>query len=357
MKSETTNNGHLVDVISKLLMLVKVLLFAILVLLIIIFNEDRIKSAFSGSDDHKMDQSIPQLTAQAPAENSGLSKYWKAPDISAIIDAEKRSEIEYGRDLIVNTSTFLGPHGSVAQITNGMNCQNCHLDAGTRPFGNNYGSVASTYPKFRARSGTIENIDKRVNDCFERSLNGKALDTASREMTAIKAYINFLGSNVEKGAVAEGSGLKKIEFMDRAADPEKGKKVYELNCQSCHQANGEGSLAQDNKEYIYPPLWGPKSYNDGAGLYRIINFAGFVKSNMPLGATHENTLLMDEEAWDVAAYVNSQKRPHKKTTGDWPDVSKKPIDYPFGPYSDKFTEAQHKYGPFKPIEEARKKAI
>jgi thiosulfate dehydrogenase len=72
--------------------------------------------------------------------------------------------IRYGRNLIANTSQYLGPRGSVAHISNGMNCQNCHLEAGTKPWGNNYGAVASTYPKFRERSGTIETIEKRVND-------------------------------------------------------------------------------------------------------------------------------------------------------------------------------------------------
>lgn len=279
---------------------------------------------------------------------------WRPADISTVTDDRQRELLEYGRELIAHTAKYLGPKGSVMQITNGMNCQNCHLDAGTRPWGNNYGSVASTYPKFRARSGRIENIYKRVNDCIQRSLNGKPLDTLSREMQAIKSYIEFIGSNVEKGKRAEGSGLKDLAFLDRAADPENGKLVYEQKCQSCHQADGSGLLNADGTEYIYPPLWGPSSYNDGAGLYRITHFAKYVKNNMPLGATYKNPLLTDEEAYDVAAFVNSQPRPHLPVPHDWPDISKKPIDHPFGPYADTFSERQHKYGPWKPIEEARK---
>jgi thiosulfate dehydrogenase len=107
--------------------------------------------------------------------------------------------IRYGRHLIENTAYYLGPKGTVMQISNGMNCQNCHLEAGTKPWGNNFGAVASTYPKFRERSGSIESIEKRVNDCFERSLNGNALDTASKEMTAIVSYIKWLGSDIRKG--------------------------------------------------------------------------------------------------------------------------------------------------------------
>jgi len=298
-----------------------------------------------------LDTPKPQITEIVTPSIS----YWKAPDVESISDASLKEQVLYGKDLIAHTSKYLGPNGSVLKISNGMNCQNCHLDAGTRVFGNNYGSVASTYPKFRARSGSTENIYKRVNDCFERSLNGKALDTLGKEMQAIKAYIEFLGSNVENGKKAEGSGFKDLAFLDRAADPAKGKLVYIEKCQSCHQANGEGTLLPDGTEYAFPPLWGKNSYNDGAGLYRISNFAKYVKYNMPLGATHLATLLSDEEAWDLAAFVNAQFHPHIKVPNDWPDITKKPIDHPFGPYSDDFTEQQHKYGPFKPIEEAKKK--
>ena len=277
--------------------------------------------------------------------------FWKAANTSLIEDSLLRVKVEYGKELIAHTAKFLGPNGTIAKLSNGMNCQNCHLDAGTATFGNNYGSVASTYPKFRARSGSVEDIYKRINDCFERSLNGKSLDTNSNEMQAIKAYIEFIGSNVNKGEKAEGSGLKEIKYLGRAANPENGKLVYVTKCQSCHQKNGEGTLTVDKTEYTYPPLWGNHSYNDGAGLYRISNFAKYVKSNMPLGATHENPQLSDEEAWDVAAFVNAQSRPHKNASKDWPDISKKPIDHPFGAYADGFSEKQHKFGPFKPIQD------
>ena len=63
-----------------------------------------------------------------------------------------------------------------------------------------------------------------------------------------------------------------------------------------------------------------------------------------------NAQLSDEEAWDVAAFINSQPRPkHPFLQTDWPDISKKPYDHPFGPYTDSFPEIQHKYGPFEPI--------
>jgi thiosulfate dehydrogenase len=320
---------------------------------ILYINLDVLKTLFPKNSPNSSVAQVPTSTTDIGGEFSHL---WKAPDIESISDTKQKEKVKYGRELIAHTAKYLGPKGSVMQISNGMNCQNCHLEAGTKPWGNNYGSVASLYPKFRARSGTVENIYKRVNDCFERSLNGKALDTMSNEMQAIKAYIEFLGSNVEKGKKAEGSGLKDLAFLDRPADPVKGKTVYEQKCQSCHQANGQGVFNTDSTEYAFPPLWGKHSYNDGAGLYRITNFAKYVKYNMPQGVSFQEPQLTDEDAWDVAAFVNSQPRPHLPVPKDWPDISKKPIDHPFGPYADKFTETQHKYGPWKPIEEARKKA-
>lgn len=280
----------------------------------------------------------PQAAKPEEAPWQGWNKYQIKPEDSLTW---------YGHELIANTSYYLGPKGKVAAITNGMNCQNCHLDAGTLPWGNNYSAVVSTYPKFRARSGSIETIPKRVNDCFERSLNGQAIDTNSREMKAILAYLHWIGDEIPKGAKPKGSGIMDLPMMDRAADPEKGRIVYQQKCTSCHGPNGEGQPNIDGYGYAYPPLWGKYSYNDGAGLFRISRFAGYVKANMPFGANYRNMQLSDEEAWDVAAFVNSQPRPSRDISKDWPDISKKPFDHPFGPFADGKTEREHKYGPWR----------
>jgi thiosulfate dehydrogenase len=292
-------------------------------------------------------------TAEYMAPDSNFTHLWTAPSdwrMMYLSDSQKELVL-YGRELIAHTSDYLGPKGSVKSMSNGMNCQNCHLKAGTQPWGNNYFAVESTYPKFRARSGKIENQIKRVNDCFQRSLNGQALDSTGKEMRAILAYIQWLGIDVEKGVSPKGSGIFKLKLLNRACDPVKGAEVYVAKCQSCHQTDGGGLLATNGKSYTYPPLWGKNSYNVGAGLFRISNFAGYVKYNMPQGTTYEKPQLSDEEAWDVAAYVNSMPRPTKDLSGDWPKIAKKPYDHPFGPYADSFSEEQHKFGPYKPIKE------
>jgi len=275
---------------------------------------------------------------------------WKAPDPAGMEWADDAKLLRYGRDLIANTQDYFGKNGLLRPGSiNAMNCQNCHLDAGSRAFGNNYAAVVSTYPQMRARSGALETIPKRVNDCFQRSLNGAPLDTNSREMTAIIAYMTWLGRSVPKGEKPKGAGLSEPKFLDRAADPTRGQAVYVAKCQSCHGPEGQGLPMPESARH-YPPLWGENSYNEGAGLYRLSRFAGYVKANMPFGATWENPQLTDEEAWDVAAFVNAQPRPkHPFLNTDWPKIEKKPYDHPFGPFADTFPEAQHKFGPFEPI--------
>ena len=291
----------------------------------------------------------PQLATYGP------DSLWTGADTARLIhlDEEQRDLVRYGRELIANTSAYLGPKGTVRQRTNGMNCQNCHLDAGTRPWGNNYGAVWSTYPKFRERSGATESVAKRINDCFERSLNGTALDSNSREMRALVAYMEWLGTGIDRGEKPKGSGLAELPYLDRPADPMKGEAIYTAKCESCHQKSGEGVFAADGNTYQYPPLWGEHSYNIGAGLYRLSRFAGYVKNNMPQGVTWESPQLSDEEAWDVAAYVNSRQRPGLDLSKDWPSLAGKPVDHPFGPFIDSLPEAQHKFGPFGPIAEIK----
>lgn len=294
-------------------------------------------------------QVFSDSTTDAPAVPEAEEEMWRAPDLATLPATPEGDLIRYGNELVKNTAQYLGPDGSVLHISNGLNCQNCHLDAGTKPFGNNYALVASTYPKVRARSGVEEDVTKRVADCFERSLNGTAPAQDSREMKAMVAYIQWVGKDVRKGEKVKGSGLIEIEMLDRPASPELGKAIYIQKCQVCHGVEGEGMKPEGSAVYTYPPLWGQNSYNDGAGLYRISNFARYVKANMPLGATYDNPQLTDEEAWDVAAFVNSLPRPKKDISKDWPDISKKPFDHPFGPFTDSFSEVQHKYGPFQPI--------
>lgn len=292
-----------------------------------------------------------------PTSYDSLTNEWSAPDINLLsYDDPKNDSIRYGHDLFTNTSYYFGPSGKIAAITNGMNCQSCHLVAGTVKFGNCLSAVAPIYPVYRPRSGRVESIVFRVNDCLQRSLNGSAIDSNSKEMKSLVAYIKWLGKDVPKGVKPTGANTEVLPYLDRAADTVKGLRVYVTHCQRCHGVDGEGAWKIDHSGFIYPPLWGPNSYNVASGFYGIVKFASFVKNNMPRdSASYAKNVLSVEDAWDVAAYVNSRPHPIKKFDEDWPDLSKKSIDQPFGPYPDGFSEQQHKYGPFKPIIAARTK--
>lgn len=359
MNNNEKYTDELIKVIQKLLNLMVFLLFAIILITAFAILKPDVAQWFSKSETEKIKEAQKKESYEKwQIENLKIKEaatFWNAAVLSDIMDSSLAAQVHYGKELIAHTAKYLGPNGSVMQSTNGMNCQNCHLDAGTKAWGNNYGGVFSTYPKYRARSGSEEDIYKRINDCFERSLNGKALAIESKEMQAIKAYIEYIGKDVPKGEKPKGSGIYELAFLNRPANPTDGKTLYEAKCQSCHQSNGEGVLAADNIEYTYSPLWGKNSYNVGAGLYRLSRFAGYIKYNMPQGASFQNIQLTDEDAWDIAAYVNSQARPSKDLSKDWPKIEEKVFDHPFGPYADNFSEQQHKFGPFQPIKDEQKK--
>ncbi len=282
---------------------------------------------------------------------------WVAPVINndTSLAPDTKNLLMYGQDLIAHTAKYFGPKGVVSHTSNGMNCQNCHLDAGRKSWGNNFGAVAANYPRYNPRAGRLQSIYGRINDCFQRSLNGRPVDTATREMRAMFAYIRWLGRAVAPNSRPVGSGVEKIAFINRAALPDSGRLVYAAKCAVCHGQSGGGLLSATGLEYAYPPLWGANSYNTGAGLYRLSGFAGFVKNNMPyLQATHAKPVLTISQAWDVAAFVNAQPRPGYDQYNDWKDIKRKPFDFPFGPYADTFSQQQHKYGPFQMLVAVKK---
>ena len=185
---------------------------------------------------------------------------------------------------------------------------------------------------------------------MERSINGRALPLDGREMKAFSSYMRWLSTGIPDGAKLQGAGTLRIKEPDRAADPARGAEIYAKTCAACHGVDGSGQRAQTGLGYQFPPLWGPDSYNNGAGMSRLLTAAGFALHNMPLGTRFDSPLLADDEAYDVAAYMVIQKRPEKASLEkDYPIRLQKPIDSPYGPYADGFPAEQHKLGPFGPI--------
>jgi thiosulfate dehydrogenase len=128
----------------------------------------------------------------------------------------------------------------------------------------------------------------------------------------------WLSKNAPPGWAGPGRGTPRLT-SNHIPDPVNGKKQFATKCVFCHGAEGQGTMAA-------PPVWGPHSYNIAAGMARVSVAASFIKSNMPRGW---GWTLTDDEAYDVAAYVNSQPRPDfPGKQHDWPKGGK-PADVPY----------------------------
>lgn len=208
-----------------------------------------------------------------------------------------RAAVMLGFNIMNNPQKYASQY-----VGDSVTCSNCHFNGGISPGGKNGGlslvGVAAKYPEYRSRSGRVDDIIQRTNACFLRSMNGKALPADSKEMVAIVSYFHWISKGLPIYAKVPWLGLKHLESRHKP-DAVQGKKVFMQSCAACHGMNGEGTK-------IAPPLWGKFSFNDGAGMAHLKNFAAFVYNNMPYKAAN----LKPDQALDVAAYVTGQPRPH-----------------------------------------------
>lgn len=253
-----------------------------------------------------------------------------------------------GNKILNETTKYVGPQAKDPKkrfAGNNLSCSSCHANGGTVKNQAGFVGIWTRFPQYNGRADKIITLQDRINGCFERSMNGKRMPDNAPEMKAMITYMQWLSQGVPVGANIEGQSLQKVDYLSRAADPKKGQGIYMEKCAVCHQEDGLGLKNEDNvgAYYIYPPLWGKDSYNTGAGMYRLLKAVSYIKANMPQG----NPDLTLEEAYDVAAYMNSQTRPIKANReADFPDRKVKPLDMDVGPYDDSFSTTQHRYGPY-----------
>lgn len=221
--------------------------------------------------------------------------------------------IRYGHQLTTQTQVYAKKY-----VGNDLNCTSCHLNGGRTPNAAPWVGIWGVFPEYRTRNAQVNTLQDRVNDCFQRSMNGKPLPVDSKEMRGILTYMWWLSKDVPTGVDVEGRGFKRIK-AERTPDAAKGKTIYAEKCSVCHGANGQGMKGPEG-EYMFPPLWGPKSFNIAAGMARLNTAAAFVKANMPLG---QGGSLSDQEAYDVAAFFIQQPRPdYAAKHKDWPNGDK-----------------------------------
>jgi thiosulfate dehydrogenase len=259
----------------------------------------------------------PDAAARASAASAPQRVPLKAPSPDTVPRGPMGDAIRLGEKVLTQTQVHAKQY-----VGNGLNCTSCHLDGGRTPHASPWVGIWGVFPEYRTRNATVNALQDRINDCFRRSMNGKALPMDSPEMRGILAYMWWLSSGVPVGAEVEGRGFRRIALPEGTKpDPANGKKVYAEKCASCHGPDGQG-ITGPKGEYMFPALWGPKSFNIGAGMARLNNAAAFVKANMPLG---QGDTLSDKEAFDVAAYFIAQPRPDfAGKANDWPKGGKPP---------------------------------
>jgi len=302
---------------------------------------------------------LPFVDANAqPAADPGPE--WTVPDPDTLPDDARGRTVRLGRDLIVKTSSLIGPDASdpaKRYSGNGLDCQSCHLQAGTQRFGLPLAGVWGVFPTYIARENEIRTLEERINGCMERSMNGRALPVGGPEMKAMLTYIQFISTSEPVGKSLDGRGSPPLPLPQKAGDPVHGHQVFTATCVVCHGADGQGQrlepaeAKETGRRYRFPPLWGPDSYNDGAGMARGITAAQFVHANMPFGTTSEAPVLSLPDTFDVVAFISGQPRPHKSDLqADFPDRSRKPVDATYPPFIGPFSPDQHRLGPWPPIQ-------
>jgi thiosulfate dehydrogenase len=246
----------------------------------------------------------------APLGDTGVvpvpveSVEFRVPDESEIKDSVLLSSVRRGKALLAFTRDSLPNH-----VGNRLQCVSCHPDNGTRRNAMPWVGIYARFPQYRSRVGGIQILEDRINDCFQRSMNGKALVPESRDMRDIIAYMAFLSSGYP--VFANVSGQSTPAFKALPGDTARGAVTFAAKCSVCHGANGAGTD-------VFPALWGDGSYNIGAGMARVNTAARFIKVAMPQTAPGT---LTDQEAYDLATYINTRPRP---------DFPGKELDWPKG---------------------------
>ena len=245
-------------------------------------------------------------SAAAPIQPVGKDGYFVPPADSEIPEGPVGDAIKRGRDIFVDT-----PRYAAKYVGNSMACAQCHLDSGRRENSAPMWAAYVQYPKFRAKNNKINTLEERINGCFQYSMNaqaspaGKAPPPGDDVYKELMTYMYWLADGAPTGEEMHGGGYIKLKETKFGYDVKRGLAVYEQNCALCHGADGQGRREADGK-VRFPPLWGAEAYNWGAGMSRIDTAAGFIKANMPLSKPYS---LTDQEAWDVAAYIDSHERP------------------------------------------------
>ncbi|HWG21386.1 MAG TPA: c-type cytochrome [Terracidiphilus sp.] len=218
---------------------------------------------------------------------------WQPPARATLPLGPLGDSIRRGAQIFNNTRLY-----AAAYTASRVSCTNCHSDGGIQPYASPVVDSPGRYPVYSPRAGRVISLQDRIEECFVRSENGQPLPYDSAEMRALVDYIAWLSQPQPDRVAFEGIGF--IRLPQLKPDPSRGARVYAGQCAGCHGEHGEGAPP------LFPPLWGPDSFNDGAGMGDIAKLAPFVQHNMPQNRMGN---LSPQEAFDVAAFIHAQPRP------------------------------------------------
>ncbi len=223
------------------------------------------------------------------------------PPAADAIPADKFGDmVRLGQDIFLNPQKFAGEY-----VGNSLNCASCHLDAGRKADSAPMWAAYVLYPAYRSKNDHVNTLAERLQGCFVYSMNGKMPPADSETIVALESYMYWMAHGAPTGVKLAGQGFPALAAPTQEPEYVRGKQVFEQNCAICHGADGNGQKDLSGQK-IFPPLWGDDSYNWGAGMHSVSTAAAFIHANMPFG---EGGSLTEQQAWDVAYFINSHERP------------------------------------------------
>jgi thiosulfate dehydrogenase len=241
--------------------------------------------------------SDPGLDEEAP----GAAMPFAPPSEAEIPNDVFGQTVRRGLAIFTDTSNEAKPYGG-----DGLNCSSCHLDRGRRPDSAPMWAAWVRYPRFRSKNGVVNTMTMRIQGCFRFSMNGTPPPDDSEIITALQTYFYWLARGAPTGGRLAGAGFAVLPEPPEPPSTERGAAVFAGKCAACHGSDGGGRRVAGAIGYQFPPLWGPDAYNWGAGMTSIKTAAAFIRANMPYGL---RDALTEQEAWDVASFVDSHERP------------------------------------------------
>ncbi|HET6725675.1 MAG TPA: c-type cytochrome [Gammaproteobacteria bacterium] len=255
--------------------------------------------------DNRINSSVKETAATA--ESAPARSGFEPPPESAIPAGPDGDMIRWGEKVFTRTGRYAETY-----VGNVLTCENCHLNRGRLANSAPMWAAFGAYPHYRKKNDRVNTLADRIQGCFTFSMNGQPPAPDSKVMVSLESYFHWLATGAPVNAKMPGAGYPELAKPARTPDPARGAQVFKTHCALCHGAAGQGRRSAG--QYVFPPLWGPHSFNWGAGMHRIPTAAAFIKANMPYGIGGS---LTDQQAWDVAAFVDHHPRPQDpRFTGD-----------------------------------------